>query len=127
MFSDAAPVCGFDVATIPVDSGVAAFVDDKTAAQLSALSDSFHAQGKNIYDDFFAAEVGHLGSFAQMTTLPDGGTFPIFTSGWGDGSYPVATLVDADEKTVAVYVDFMGRNAAGEWLLPQTCDPKMVS
>jgi hypothetical protein len=47
--------------------------------------------------------------------------FPAFATGWDDGGYPVAALHDDAGQMVAPYADFMGRNDAGDWLLPDPC------
>ena len=120
VFSDAAPACGFDIATMGVDTGTGAFPDRRAALVLEALSDTLNAQGKNIYNDFLEAQMPD-DSFARFITLPDGTRFPAFSTGWGDGGYPVATLIDTRGSLIAVYADFMGRNEAGEWLLPDPC------
>jgi hypothetical protein len=121
VFDDATPACGTEVGTMPVDSGTGAFLDRKTAQKLDLLS-GVMGPFCNLYDCLMAKQVADY-AFAQLIRLPDGSSYPAFSSGYGDGVYPVVALYDVDGAIVAAYVDFMGRNEAGEWLLPKPCTP----
>lgn len=120
VFSDADIVCGRDVATVGIDTGLAAFFDRPTLTTLNRDAAALGPE-KDLYTDWFHNLIGETNVVAQMIPLPSGRTFPMFSTGWGDGGYPVATLVGAKGQIVAVYVDFMGRDAEGTWLLPQPC------
>jgi Protein of unknown function (DUF4241) len=119
IFADGVPACGHDVGSMGVDTGTGAFLDRVVAQKLDDLSGAMGVDC-NLYDCFMAKQVGEH-AFAQMIRLPDGTSFPAFSTGWGDGVYPVATLHDAEGQMLAVYADFMGRNETGEWLLPEPC------
>lgn len=120
VFSDAPVACGQDVATVGIDSGLAAFFDRAT---LKAVNHDGAAlgPGKDIYNDWFYALIGDKPVVAGPVPLPSGAVVPMVSSGWGDGAYPVATLNDANGQIVAVYADFMGRDDEGTWLLPPPC------
>ncbi|MDO5605622.1 MAG: DUF4241 domain-containing protein [Paracoccus sp. (in: a-proteobacteria)] len=124
IFSDVAPVCGDEVGAIWVDSGTAAFLTPVSAAKLAAMADEYSAGGRNLYDDYFQAP-GQMGDgvFARMLTLPDGTGFPGFSSGWGDGAYPVIRLFDADQRVIAIYADFIGSDHLDDFILPAPCAP----
>lgn len=126
VFSDAPVTCGHDEATVPVDTGLAAFLDRPTAAALDADALAL-GPDKDIYNDWFHALIGETHVVKEMVPLPSGIRFPMMSSGWGDGGYPVASLSDAEGRMVALYVDFMGMNDKGEWLLPPECPaPRMT-
>ena len=122
IFGDGAPACGRDAGRIWVDSGTAAFLTPKTAAGLSAMRDDYSTRGLNLYDDYFAAP-GQMGdsAFARMLTLPDGTAFSGFSSGWGDGAYPVVALYDAGGAMLALYADFIGSDRLDGYILPPVC------
>jgi hypothetical protein len=119
LFSDATPVCGTDVGTMPVDTGTGAFLDRPTA---KALSDLSRAMGLkcNLYDCMMAEQVPEA-QFARMIRLPDGSSYPAFTTGYGDGGYPVFLLYDVDGNPVAAYADFTGVGPDYQWLTPPAC------
>lgn len=121
VFSDADVTCGRDEASVGVDSGLAAFLD---RPRENALSDDIAAlgDGKDIYNDWFANLIADTFIVAQQMPLPSGSSFPMMSSGWGDGVYPLASLRDKDGAMVALYVNFMGKDDAGNWLLPPECD-----
>lgn len=122
VFADAAPVCGADVATIPVDTGLASFLTPATAKALDQAGAALADARKDLYNNWFHALFGDEHVVAGAYPLPDSpATVAIFSSGWGDGSYPVATLSDAGGAVVAVYADFMGKDDEGNWLLPDNC------
>ncbi|MFV0410479.1 MAG: DUF4241 domain-containing protein [Paracoccus sp. (in: a-proteobacteria)] len=122
IFHDGTPVCGKKVGSIWVDSGTAAFLTRDTAEKLAAMRAEFGAHNQNLYDDYFAAphQMGES-AFARMLTLPDGTAFPGFSSGWGDGGYPVVTLYDDQGQLLALYADFMGTEKIDNYILPPPC------
>src|SRR5690606_11298646 len=103
-----------------VDTGPAAFLDRPAAAALEADSQAL-GPGRDIYNDWFHGLSGETHVVKEMVPLPSGTRFPMMSSGWGDGGYPVASLSDAEGRMVAIYVDFMGMNEEGDWLLPPEC------
>ena len=122
IFADGPPACGAESGAIWVDSGTASFLTPATAAKLDAMRKDYDQRKLNLYDDYFAdpAQMGeHV--FARMLTLPDGTAFPGFSSGWGDGGYPVVTLYDAQGQMLALYADFIGNDQLEEYILPPPC------
>ncbi|MBF9044778.1 DUF4241 domain-containing protein [Rhodobacterales bacterium HKCCE4037] len=119
IWSDADVLCGEDLATIGVDTGLAGFM---TPADVRAL-DAYAEQHRDLYDGVYADQIDTLYPGPFLTDLPGGIAFPVSGSGWGDGGYPVASLIDADGNMVALYTQFMGAEGE-EWLLPPPCtDP----
>lgn len=121
VFGDATPICGLDLATMPVDSGTGAFLTPTNTAALEALSARLETENSDLYTGFMEPQIDGAHGFAQFLNLPDGSQFPAFSTGWGDGLYPVAALIDASGAVVAIYADFMGQNDNGDWLLPPPC------
>jgi hypothetical protein len=119
LFSDAAPACGSEVGVMPVDTGTGAFLDRPTADMLDTIAKAM-GQTCNLYDCLMAEQVGDA-QFAQLIRLPDGATFPAFSTGFGDGAYPVYLLQDADGAPVAAYADFLGVRPDYAWLVPPAC------
>ena len=120
VFSDASVACGHDETSIPVDTGLAAFLDLGSAAALTMEGERLGPEA-DIYNNWFAAQIDDKPVVRDMVSLPSGHRFPMTSTGWGDGVYPVASLRDAEGTLIAVYTDFMGRDAEGTWLLPQEC------
>ena len=120
VFSDAPVICGQDVATVGIDTGLVAFFDRPTLAAM-ARDGAVLAPEKDLYNDWFHALIGETPVVAGLIPLPSGGSVPMVSSGWGDGAYPVAVLTGAGGEVLAVYVDFMGL-ASGDWLLPPPCE-----
>lgn len=120
VFSAAPVVCGHDVATVGIDTGLAGFFDRPTLVAMTRDAAAL-GPGKDLYNDWFHGLIGQTPVVAGLVALPSGGAVPMVSSGWGDGGYPVATLNGAGGEVLAVYVDFMGRNADGDWLLPAPC------
>ncbi|WP_112309282.1 DUF4241 domain-containing protein [Pseudogemmobacter bohemicus] len=119
IFSDAAPVCGDDVATIPVDTGLASFLDP---VMREALNRSYEMiDPEDLYSGWFEDLIGETWVVGHILPLPDKTLIPMTSTGWGDGGYPVARLKSASGEVVALYADFMGKNDAGDWLLPNAC------
>ena len=122
VFSDAEVSCGHDETSVGVDSGLAAFLDQPRAKALLDASDAL-GDGKDIYNDWFSTlPINAKPVVSDMAPLLSGVTFPMMSSGWGDGGYPVASLRDKDGAMVALYVDFMGKDDDANWLLPPECD-----
>ncbi|WP_299698919.1 DUF4241 domain-containing protein [uncultured Tateyamaria sp.] len=119
IFSDAVPSCGKDLATMPVDTGTGAFLDRKAAEALDRIA----TETGDLYGGFMEPQIDGAHSFAKFLKLPGGHVFPAFQTGWGDGGYPVASLHASDGAMIAIYADFMGKDADGKWLLPTPCAP----
>jgi hypothetical protein len=119
VFSDAVPVCGAEVGAMPVDTGTGAFLDRHTAGMLDTVA---RAMGRscNLYDCLMADQMGPA-DFAVMIRLPDGSSFPAFSTGGGDGTYPVYLLFDAGGEPTAAYADFLGVPPDYAWLTPPVC------
>lgn len=116
IWSNAEVSCGEDLSTIGVDTGLAGFMTPADVAALDAYADPSAGPYHGTYAEQLDAAVPTV---PFLPTLPDGTRFPVSGSGWGDGGYPVASLYDADDNMVALYVQFMG---GGEnWLLPEPC------
>lgn len=109
IWSDAPVACGEDLATISVDTGLASFI---TPADLEAYRAFGTLLDTNQID-------GTLPTVPFVVRLPGGAWFPTSGSGWGDGSYPVASLRDADGTMVALYAQFI--TDGQDWLLPPPC------
>jgi hypothetical protein len=119
IFSNAAPVCGEEVGVMPVDTGTGAFLDRPTATALDDIGKAMSTDC-NLYDCLMADQVGEH-QFAKMIRLPDGTSYPAFSTGYGDGAYPVYLLRDASGAPVAAYADFLGVGPDYDWLTPPAC------
>jgi hypothetical protein len=124
LFSDAAPVCGEEVGVMGVDTGTGAFLDRPTAMMLDMIA-GLMGKTCNLYDCLMALQVPAT-SFAQMIRLPDGSAYPAFSTGFGDGGYPVYLLYDDRGAPVAAYADFLGVPPDYTWAAPPDC-PKPAS
>ncbi len=122
VWSDAPVVCGEDLATIGVDTGLAAFLAPRDVAALNAYGAAY---GGDLYAGPFAADIDKRYPGPYLAQLPDGTAFPLSGSGWGDGGYPVASLQSADGNMVALYAQFITDGA--DWLLPAPCPPDPAS
>lgn len=122
VWSDAPVVCGEDLATIGVDTGLAGFAAPADIDALNAYADD-HAG--DLYDGPYAEQIDTLYPGPFLATLPDGTAFPLSGSGYGDGGYPVASLYDADGAMVALYAQFITNG--DEWHLPPLCAPDNTS
>ncbi len=116
IWSDAPVICGDDLTTIAVDTGLAAFLTPSDVAALDAYAHPSDGPYHATYAQQLDAVVPTI---PFIVALPDGTRFPISGTGWGDGGYPVASLYDADGNMVALYAQFMG--GAEEWHLPTPC------
>ncbi|VDC31351.1 DUF4241 domain-containing protein [Pseudogemmobacter humi] len=120
VFSDAPVLCGADVATVGVDTGLVSFLDQPMSEALGRAQ-TVLGPGKDLYNDWFHELIGEIWVVGHLLPLPDGTVIPMSSSGWGDGGYPVVALQSGTGQVVAIYADFMGRNEAGDWLLPASC------
>lgn len=122
VYSDGDPVCGEALGVIGVDTGTGAFLTRKTAEKLDRFGQELAARGQDLYNDHFSA-VDQMGDadFARFLSLPDGTSFPAFSTGWGDGGYMTSRLVDASGETVAIYADFLGSEVRRDWIDPPAC------
>ncbi len=119
IWSEADVVCGEDLSTVGVDTGLAGFLTPANVAALEAYSDPSQGPYHGTYAEQLDATIPTIPFIVE---LPSGATFPVSGSGWGDGGYPVASLYDADGNMVALYAQFMG--GTEDWLLPAPCaDP----
>ncbi len=118
IWSDAVPVCGKDLTTIGVDTGLAGFLPPSAVKALDAYAVEF---GGDLYRGTYAEQIDRLYPGPFLADLPDGTRFPVSGSGWGDGGYPVASLYSADGEMVALYAQFITGEDTG-WLLPGACD-----
>lgn len=113
----------------PVDSGTACFVDDEALVHGMPPEEDWYASvfesGSPI--SWFARkdDPWHIWEGIANVLLPlgrNGWNLILFPSGWGDGVYPVIGGYDAQERLVAVHVDFGvipgrdERDAVRNWL-----------
>lgn len=115
VWSDAMPVCGADLATIGVDTGLAAFATPQDVAGLRR----YEAARPDLYDGPYADQIDTRYPGPFLVDLPQTSGFPLSGSGWGDGGYPVASLIDAGGDMVALYAQFIP--AGEDWRLPPPC------
>lgn len=115
IWSDAPVACGEDLTTIAVDTGLAGFLTPSDVAALRAYSTPDEGTYHGSYAEQLDASVPTV---PFIVTLP-GARFPVSGSGWGDGGYPVARLVDEEGETIALYSQFIP--ADDTWLLPPPC------
>jgi hypothetical protein len=102
-----------------VDSGLAGLYDYQAGKELDAFDTKYFKEhhGSNIYDDFFDAEFKKNSknqSDPQDRSewinfkLPDSDlNITMFSSGYGDGVYPVYKGIDAKGKICCVIIDFL--------------------
>ena len=117
IFSDVEVAGGDDVSTCLVDAGMGSVFTPATYEAAEVFRESLGEKG-NIYDDYFCRFDDPGGGERKMANLPDGTQVPYVHSGWGDGAYPVFTLVAKDGSLTAIYTDFMGYNDDGDFLTP---------
>ncbi len=117
VWSHATVQCGVDLSTIGVDTGLAGFL---TPADVAAL-DAYGQAHRDLYDGPYAEQIDSLYPGPFLADLPGGLSFPVSGSGWGDGSYPVASLYDADGNMVALYAQFITAEGR-DWTLPPPCE-----
>lgn len=95
----------------PVDAGVGCFMDADCAAAIAereARESSANPDYASYYDDVLDTELGAQ-DMADHYPLGEGSAnnVLIFSSGWGDGSYPSFWALDATGEPVALVTDFM--------------------
>ena len=94
----------------PVDAGVGCFMDADCAAAIAQREarESANPGYVSYYDDVLDAELG-VKDMADHYPLGEGSAnnVLIFSSGWGDGSYPSFWALDASGEPVALVTDFM--------------------
>jgi len=95
----------------PVDAGVGCFMDADCAAAIAereARETSANPDYGSYYDDVLDEELGSK-DMADHYPLGEGSAnnVLIFSSGWGDGSYPSFWALDAAGESVALVTDFM--------------------
>lgn len=121
IFSDDTVAGGADTGTLAVDAGLASVFTPDSYRNITTFFDTFDS-GRDPYNDFFSTYDDPDGGERKIVPLPDGTPVPYIHSGWGDGAYPVNSLTNMAGDVIAVYVDFMGKNDAGDWLLPPGLD-----
>lgn len=109
-------VCGDDLATIAVDTGLAGFM---TPANVAALRKYGAGYDENLYDGSYAEQIDASYPGPFLADIP-GAVFPITSSGYGDGGYPVVSLRNAKGEIVALYAQFI--TGDDDWLLPPPCN-----
>ncbi|MDX8351031.1 hypothetical protein [Cognatiyoonia sp. IB215182] len=117
IWSDAPVVCGEDVSTIGVDTGLAAFL---APSDVPVLLD-YMKEWDTLYAGSYAEQIDTLYPGPMLIDLPGASGFPLSGSGWGDGGYPVATLKDEEGQVTALYTQFITGEDA-DWLLPTPCE-----
>jgi hypothetical protein len=116
---------------LPVSSGTACFVDDEALVQGMPPEEDWYL---NLFDtgrrgSWLAVkeDSGHIREGLANLPLPlgrEGANLVLFSSGWGDGIYPVVGGYDAEDRLVAVHVDFLvipgceERDAVRNWIRP---------
>lgn len=94
----------------PVDAGVGCFMDAECAAAIAEREarESANPDYVSYYDDVLDTELG-VKDMADHYPLGEGSAnnVLIFSSGWGDGSYPSFWALDASGEPVALVTDFM--------------------
>lgn len=104
----------------PVEAGLGCFIDKKTNELLVRKMDSFYSETPdlNYYDDLLANEFQKYSSSNKYSRdLGDWNNHVVeestsqnvmmFTSGWGDGFYPVYWGLNNSGEFVEIIIDFM--------------------
>ncbi|MBN1802477.1 MAG: DUF4241 domain-containing protein [Candidatus Lokiarchaeota archaeon] len=104
----------------PVDAGLACFVDYQTCEEFNQAMDKLEERIKNsnYYDDVLAAEFKDncfdkedpkdIGDWVNHRFDPEKNqNIVIFSSGFGDGIYPVYWGVDENEQLTSLLIDFL--------------------
>jgi Protein of unknown function (DUF4241) len=116
---------------LSVNSGTACFVDDEALIQGMPPEEDWYL---NLFDtgrrgSWLAVkeDSGHIREGIANLFLPlgwDGSNLILFSAGWGDGVYPIVGGYDAEDRLVAVHVDFLviprceERDAVRNWIRP---------
>ena len=96
----------------PVDAGLACFMDQGVVDALMPETGWFNDQLSDWFFDLWSERLdnpGHIRSGIANIPIPDatnGETIVIFSSGWGDGYYPIVGGFDASDRLVRVHIDF---------------------
>jgi hypothetical protein len=98
-----------------VDAGVAGFYDPEAGKKLAEFYERF-PKGVDVYTIFFAAEFKKnakdqnnpqdIGEWINYTFPDTGDAITMFSSGYGDGVYPVYKGIDAKGKICCIIIDF---------------------
>ncbi|NTF43571.1 DUF4241 domain-containing protein [Rhizobium rhizogenes] len=104
----------------PVDAGLGCYMDADTYALIQEREKQVQAEKStsdiNYYDDVLAPELGANKDDYAMHRPISGkrGNVAIFSSGWGDGFYPVFWGLDAGGRPLVLFTDFgVTENADG--------------
>lgn len=95
-----------------VDTGLGSYMDKSTAALMDERDKAVQAaKGEkyiSYYDDVLADELSANGDdYVMHQPVPDKpGNVAIFSSGWGDGFYPVYWGLDAEGRPIMLLTDF---------------------
>ena len=122
LWSDKPVVCGEDLTTIGVDTGLAAFLAPDDVAALDSYGQAY---GGDLYAGPYADAIDAAYPGPFLAQLPDGTAFPLSGSAWGDGGYPAASLRAEDGSMVALYAQFITDGTG--WALPPACPPTTSS
>lgn len=119
VWSDAPVICGEDLATIAVDSGLAAFITPDEVDALHWYEDRYGPSYVRVVPGPLQRQIETASPGPFITDVPRDLHFPISGAGWGDGAYPVVSLLDAEGNMVALYTQFItdGEN----WFMPPPC------
>lgn len=111
----------------PVESGLAAFLDEETNAQFIAKMDALEESqpDANYYDEVLAEEFRkysgkntfsrELGDWNDHHVSEDSdNNLIMFASGWGDGYYPAYWGLNDNGDTVELVIDFLINDFEGE-------------
>lgn len=104
----------------PVDAGLGCYMDGDTYALIQEREKQVQAEKSlsdiNYYDDVLASELDvNNGDYAMHRPISGKrGNAAIFSSGWGDGFYPVFWGLDAVGRPLVLFTDFgVTENADG--------------
>lgn len=119
VWSNTPAYCGEEVIS-DVDGPIAGFMSPAAALHMQKENLRAADGGQGAYVDWVEPQSPET-SFARFMTLPGGDRFAGFSTGWGDGNYPVVRLRDKHGQTVAIYADFIGNPAKESFILPRPC------
>ena len=106
----------YDYFGFPVDAGMGGFFDYKAGLAYGKFEDQFQKEhpGKNIYDNFLAAEFKKNakdpkddGDWINLEIPNTDLNLTMFNSGYGDGSYPAYWGMTRNNEIVSLIIDFM--------------------
>lgn len=97
-----------------VDAAIAGFLDEGALSTGMPVSDNWYTDVFDRDDETNwhrrLEDPGHIRRGLANVPLPlatDGSNVVLFSSGWGDGTYPVVGGYDADGNLVRVHIDFL--------------------